>query len=384
MPKSRRLSDTTLVRRSQQGDRRAFSALLARYDRRLRGLAHALLLDVGQMDAALGLSYLRAWRDVVRLSAKDDVGAWLYRSTYNACIDQLRRGEPLAATPASGQGSGGEVDPVVTSLASLAPADRVAVVLVDREGFTPASAARILGLTPSVLTTRLEVARERLAGALGIPPPASEGVTGEPEPSAGHDVRVSADGVEPRAGDAEDVAIDAGIAGETTAAATGHGNGHSAREDSAAGDGGGDGNREPAEVAGAAGATEVAAGDGEAAGATEVAAGDGEAAEGAGATEVAAGDGEVAAGDGEPAEGAGAAGDGGVVEVAAGDGETAEAADVAAGHSEAVAAGNGHGNGNGDGQDTAKGRGRRARRRARYASSRQTSDRAATTDDDAP
>jgi RNA polymerase sigma-70 factor, ECF subfamily len=366
MPKSRRLSDTTLVRRSQQGDRRAFSALLARYDRRLRGLAHALLLDVGQMDAALGLAYLRAWRDVVRLSAKDDVGAWLYRSTYNACIDQLRRGEPLAATPASGQGSGGEVDPVVTSLASLAPADRVAVVLVDREGFTPASAARILGLTPSVLTTRLEVARERLAGALGIPPPASEGVTGGPEPSAGHDVRVSADGVEPRAGDAEDVAIDAGIAGETTAAATGHGNGHSAREDSAAGDGGGDGNREPAEVAGAAGATEVAAEDGEAAGATEVAAGDGEA---AGATEVAAGDGEAAGAAGATEV---AAGNG---EVAAGDGEAAEGAG---------AAGNGHGNGNGDGQDTAKGRGRRARRRARYASSRQASDRAATTDDDAP
>jgi RNA polymerase sigma-70 factor, ECF subfamily len=319
MPKSRRLSDTTLVRRSQQGDRRAFSALLARYDRRLRGLAHALLLEVGQMDAALSLAYLRAWRDVVRLSAKDDVGAWLYRSTYNACIDQLRRGEPVAAIPGSERGSGGEVDPVVTGLASLAPADRVAVVLVDREGFTPASAARILGLTPSVLTTRLEVARERLADAVGIPPPA------------------------------------AGAAGAVV----------------------GDG--EPVEVA--AGDVEVAAGDGGAAGAVVR---DGESAEPAGAVvgdgeavEVAAGAADVA---GEVEIGVGDDG----AEVAAGDVDGADVAGVAAGNGEADADAAGNGNGNGDGQDAAKGRGRRGRRRARYAASRQASDRAATDDDDAP
>lgn len=165
MPKTRRLSDTTLVRRSQQGDRRAFAALLARYDRRLRGLAHALLLDAAQMDAALSLAYLRAWRDVVRITAKDDVGAWLYRATYNACIDQLRRGEPSPAPRVESQNG----DPVVASLASLAPSDRVAVVLVDREGFSPASAARILGLTPSVLGGRLVVARERLAADVDLP-----------------------------------------------------------------------------------------------------------------------------------------------------------------------------------------------------------------------
>lgn len=182
VPKPRRTSDATLVRRSQQGDRRAFSALLGRYDWRLRGLAHALLLDRAEMDVALATGYLRAWRDVVRVDAKEDVAAWLYRVTYNACIDQLRRAEnasssaPSAAPDApasavaeaaSSAGSG-----IAAGLATLPAAERVAVVLVDREGFSPASAARILGMPESALSVTLDSARERLTPH--IPEPDSE------------------------------------------------------------------------------------------------------------------------------------------------------------------------------------------------------------------
>ena len=166
MPKTRRLSDASLVRRSQQGDRRAFGALLGRYDARLRGLAFALLLDPGAMDATLGSAYLRAWRDVVRLTAKDDAGAWLYRVTYNACIDALRRD----GTPPQPGGRGTRA-----GLATLGPADRVAVVLVDREGFAPEAAARILGLSPADILPRLAAARATLADFL--PTPAAAGAT---------------------------------------------------------------------------------------------------------------------------------------------------------------------------------------------------------------
>jgi RNA polymerase sigma-70 factor (ECF subfamily) len=166
VPKTRRLSDASLVRRSQQGDRRSFSALVGRYDWRLRGLAHALLLDAHEMDTALSIAFLRAWRDVVRINPKDDVGAWLYRVTYNACIDQLRRvNAPAEAQADTFRG-------VAAGLATLPAADRVAVVLVDREGFSPESAARILGLTTPALVARLDGARQRLAGYL--PPPISE------------------------------------------------------------------------------------------------------------------------------------------------------------------------------------------------------------------
>ncbi len=171
MANTRRLSDASLVRRSQQGDRRAFGALVGRYDWRLRSLAHALLLDPAAMDEALSLAYLRAWRDVVRLTAKEDVGAWLYRATYNACIDRLRRDGPSPAAPPGAPGAERRRG-TRTGLAALTPADRVALVLVDREEFSPEAAARILGLTPATLIDRVEVARATVAAHLPPPRPA--------------------------------------------------------------------------------------------------------------------------------------------------------------------------------------------------------------------
>src|ERR687897_1445340 len=86
-----RLSDSRLVRRSQQGDGDAFMVLLQRYDHRLRGLAYALVTGEAAMDRVLRTAYLRAWREVVRAEIADDAGSWLYRMVYNACIDELRR-----------------------------------------------------------------------------------------------------------------------------------------------------------------------------------------------------------------------------------------------------------------------------------------------------
>ncbi|MDD9371468.1 MAG: sigma-70 family RNA polymerase sigma factor, partial [Acidimicrobiales bacterium] len=232
VPKPRRTSDATLVRRSQQGDRRAFSALLARYDWRLRGLAHALLLDRAEMDVALATGYLRAWRDVVRVDAKEDVAAWLYRVTYNACIDQLRRADnasssapsapsassaaPAAAAEAASSAGGG----IAAGLATLPAAERVAVVLVDREGFSPASAARILGMPESALSVTLDSARERLTPH--IPEPDSGAPTvddaAEPAEASGNGAQPNDPPVEApaRANGATDVATDGD--GDATAA----------------------------------------------------------------------------------------------------------------------------------------------------------------------
>jgi RNA polymerase sigma-70 factor (ECF subfamily) len=208
MPRNTSVPDTRLVRRSQQGDRRAFRALLTRYDWHLRGLAHALLLEPGQVDAVLRVAYVKAWREVVRIDPREDAAAWLYRLVYNACIDGLRRegtrigaapstaaqvpdaadaaGEsPVQPGPAGHNGApsasaDGHRARVVEALAALGPADRVAVVLVDREGFAPEAAARILGLTPDTVATRLASARARLVHqfadvvAAAAPPPAED------------------------------------------------------------------------------------------------------------------------------------------------------------------------------------------------------------------
>jgi hypothetical protein len=82
---------------------------------------------------------------------------------------------PVQPEPAGGNGdvpatTGGRGAQVVEALAALAPADRVAVVLVDREGFAPEAAARILGLTPEIVQARLVGARARLTNQLADVP----------------------------------------------------------------------------------------------------------------------------------------------------------------------------------------------------------------------
>lgn len=180
-----RLSDARLVKRSQQGDRDAFVVFLQRYDHRLRGLVYALLAAEPAMDRVLRTAYLRAWREIVRIGSDEDPGTWLYRLAYNGCIDELRH----EAARAEREGPGAvrseaaeEDDPLAAALAALTPEQRVAVVLVDREGFAEEGAARIAGLSPAQFAERLAVGRAALVDALPTAAPRRRDAPGRAQP----------------------------------------------------------------------------------------------------------------------------------------------------------------------------------------------------------
>lgn len=169
-----------LLRRAQQGDRGAFTALVRAHDDRLRGLAFKLLGDRDRMDDALQEAYLRAFVSLPRFRREADVGSWLYRIVYNACIDELRRGrrrpEPVDPSdaawdrPATRPGPETVVstaDVTVRALAELPVDQRVTVVLVDGEGFDNVTAAGILGVAPGTVASRLSRARAHLRRAIG-------------------------------------------------------------------------------------------------------------------------------------------------------------------------------------------------------------------------
>ena len=90
-PPSTALPDVELVELARSGDRTAFDELLRRHDVRMRGLAYRLMADRHRMDDALQEAYLKAFKALPRFRAGSDFGTWLYRITYNACIDELRK-----------------------------------------------------------------------------------------------------------------------------------------------------------------------------------------------------------------------------------------------------------------------------------------------------
>ncbi|HEX7095625.1 MAG TPA: sigma-70 family RNA polymerase sigma factor [Acidimicrobiales bacterium] len=172
--------DHQLLRRAQQGDRGAFTALVRAHDDRMRGLAYRLLGDRDRMDDALQEAYLRAFVALPRFRRDADIGSWLYRIVYNACIDELRRAtsrpEPVDTRdaawdrPTARPGPDrviGAWDATARALATLPPEQRVTVVLVDGEGFDNVTAARILGVAPGTVASRLSRARAALRKALG-------------------------------------------------------------------------------------------------------------------------------------------------------------------------------------------------------------------------
>lgn len=167
-----RQSDEQLVDRALAGDHAAFATLLRRHDEAMRRLAFRLLADADAMDDALQDAYLRAFRALPGYGRRAQFGSWLYRITYNACIDELRRARkrpvamanpPEVAAARAGPERAVTANELVRSALAALPAEqRVTVVLVDGEGFDNKSAARILGVEPGTIASRLSRARVQL------------------------------------------------------------------------------------------------------------------------------------------------------------------------------------------------------------------------------
>ena len=171
------LPDVELVERARAGDRRAFDELLRRHDGKMRGLAYKLMADRHRMDDALQEAYLKAYKALPRFRPGREFGTWLYRITYNACIDELRKRKrsPIATDdpvdPISPRPGPERIitaaETVRCALADLPIDQRVTVVLVDGEGFDHREAAEILGVAPGTVASRLSRARAVLRHILG-------------------------------------------------------------------------------------------------------------------------------------------------------------------------------------------------------------------------
>lgn len=171
--------DDGVVARARAGDARAFADLVRHYDRRLRALAFRLLGDAARMDDALQEAYVKAFRALPRFRGESTLGTWLYRITYNACLDELRRTKRVVRLSARevSDASTARLDPadagvqrhdLAVALAALAPDQRAVVLLVDAEGLDYAEAASVLGIAAGTVASRLSRARSQLRRAMEV------------------------------------------------------------------------------------------------------------------------------------------------------------------------------------------------------------------------
>ena len=172
--------DAVLVDLVLDGDQRAFAELVRRYDDRLRGVAFKLLGDRHRMEDAMQEAYVRVFRSLPSFRRDAELGSWLYRIVYNACIDELRRSgrrpAPVdtadvawdAPSPTAGpERAAIASDAAQRALAALPEDQRATVLLVDGEGFDNVTAAQILGIAPGTVASRLSRGRATMRHALG-------------------------------------------------------------------------------------------------------------------------------------------------------------------------------------------------------------------------
>jgi RNA polymerase sigma-70 factor, ECF subfamily len=169
--------DPDVLTAAQHGDDEAFVVLMRHYDRRLRVVAFHVLGDRQLMDDVLQEVTIRVYRSLARFRGESSLGTWLSRITYRACCDALTRAErtrtlPLDQLPDPPDPAPDPADVIATrsalaeAFAALPPEQRLAVLLVDREGYDYSTTAVILGVPMGTLASRLNSARATLRRCL--------------------------------------------------------------------------------------------------------------------------------------------------------------------------------------------------------------------------
>ncbi|WP_427117544.1 RNA polymerase sigma factor [Pseudarthrobacter scleromae] len=172
-------ADEELWARSLAGDGAAFSVLFRRH--RDRVFRHAYRITVGHHNAEdiTATAFLELWRlrDKVRL-VDGSILPWLLVTTVNVARNNsraLRRHQKLVESLPRSENAPDVLDEFFAgspqdaldkelseALRSLNLTDRQLVSLVVFEGYTLASAAKLLAITPSAAKTRMHRARQRM------------------------------------------------------------------------------------------------------------------------------------------------------------------------------------------------------------------------------
>lgn len=172
-------SDSDLVKKSQAGDKTAFSLLVARHWTRVQRVLLAMLSDANDVDdllqeaflrAYLGLDTLRqperfrAWVcgigiNLARMHLRSPAKHWLSWDEVNISDQYIPDRKPSPERVAEQRETAARLE---QAIADLPPSERDALLLVYRDGFSHQETAESLGASLSAVKVRVHRGRKRL------------------------------------------------------------------------------------------------------------------------------------------------------------------------------------------------------------------------------
>jgi len=185
------VSDEALLAGMAHGDEQAAVAFVRRYQRRVYGLAFAMLGDAGAAEDVAQEALLRAWRHAAVYDPRRSAAStWVLTIARNLAIDslRLRRSAPvdpeyfLAMGLAGGErlpeesiGSVGATPAIYAALAALPAEQRRAIVLAAVYARTAAEISASEGIPLGTAKTRIRAALSKLRVSL-------QGTAADPAP----------------------------------------------------------------------------------------------------------------------------------------------------------------------------------------------------------
>ena len=168
-------SEGDLVRRAQQGDRSALSALLTDHVGSVRACVLTVLGPTPDLEDLIQEALLRAVEGLDRLRDPERFGPWIRTLTRHLCIDRIRRKRPalssldgVAEPAARGEAEPSDHGELWRAIEQLPEKLREAIVLFYVSELSYAEIGTRLEITPAAVNRRLTRARsslrERLAG----------------------------------------------------------------------------------------------------------------------------------------------------------------------------------------------------------------------------
>jgi RNA polymerase sigma-70 factor (ECF subfamily) len=168
--------DRALLERHVAGDATAFSELVRRHQDRLWAVALRTLGDREEAADAVQDALLSAYRAAGGFRGDAKVSTWLHRIVVNACLDRARRQQSRPTVPlpdddrhpaAGDELANRELATDLSRALAVLPAEqRLAIVMVDAQGYPVDEVARLLAVPVGTVKSRCSRGRARLAGLL--------------------------------------------------------------------------------------------------------------------------------------------------------------------------------------------------------------------------
>ena len=168
------MTENDLIKKAAGGDMNAFEQLIEQYQGMVYNLALKLLCNPEDAADAAQDTLIKTYNSISSFNGKSRFSTWIYRVTYNVCLDRIRKTKRRThellnerivdggPTPQSALEDSERALIIKDAINSLPPDQKTAIVMRDIDGFSYDEISEVLSCSLGTVKSRINRARLKL------------------------------------------------------------------------------------------------------------------------------------------------------------------------------------------------------------------------------